>query len=422
MVGLKKVLVVYDNAGAGHRAMADILAEIAGALPDVQVVLRAGSELVPGALWIVALWDFLIRHDLVRLADWLVNYFIRAILVPLAEVLETGRFFKALNEIAPAMIVCTADGYNKALGEYARVHRIPFIISQTDMTVFADMVHPDAVHLCYFQESVDAIRALSFDATYFATPVRPETTRWARLAYVVHAWRDVLLPWRSHRHLLQLGAALPQRNHARCLALGPLRDARHHRPRNRSAVRAQLGMAPDDRCILIASGSLGGRFLRNAVRSIQKSGIDFTTTRLLVVTGHDTRSRAWLEARQARCPALRCQILPFVDNMPELLTACDVLIARPSCGVFLEAMLAQIPMILPDLVTVNDRSALTLLRRFGLGETFDSSQSLTDALERVLGKSAQYRLRMGERLGRARPVEEVRAEIGRLLSDELSRC
>ena len=420
-MAVKKVLVVYDNAGGGHKAMASILAEIAGTLPGVEVVLRAGSELSPGAKWVVSLWNHLIRHDHIRLADWLVNYFIRAILFPLGEVLETDGFTRALGEIAPDMIVCTADGYNKALGEYARVHGIPFLISQTDMTVFADMVHPDAVHLCYFQESVDAIRALSLDSSYFTTPLRPGMTRWERLVYVLRAWGDVLLPWRPHQHLLQLGAARPQRNQARCLTLGPLRDAGHHRARDRAAVRAKLGMAPDERCILVMSGSLGGRFLQQVVSWIQESGIASKTTRVLVVTGHDIDSRAWLRKHLSHWPELRCEILPFVDNMPELLTACDVLVARPSCGVFLEAMLAAVPMIFPERVTVNDRSALALLRRFGMGETFDSSKTLREALERVLENGPEYRRRIGARLAEARPFAEIKRELSCLISDELTR-
>ena len=102
-----KVLIVYEQTGSGHKMMADILVKILAKEPKVTIIKQTVSELVNDPigdrltkLWIGG-WNTLVRHNLIRVADALVNYLMRFTLLPIGEVMATKTTHEALDRIEP---------------------------------------------------------------------------------------------------------------------------------------------------------------------------------------------------------------------------------------------------------------------------------------------------------------------------------
>lgn len=387
----RRILIVHENAGAGHRRAARIIADALRPAPGVEIVAEAGSVLFDngGAALIGRLWNALIRRGWFGLADRLINFGFRNWLLPVFEVLDTPKVLRHLDRLAPDIIVCTADGYAKVLGTHAHERGIPFFQVITEMSIFFDLVHPRAVHLCYFPETVAAVRSLPFDHPYFARPVTASMPWRQRLAYVhamfAAARRDRRAVFRD------IEPPPPRRNDARVRAIGPLVDSRFHDRRDRAEARRRLGLDPARPCVLVIGGSIGGRFVTDAIRAL--TGADGPPLTLLAVCGHDAATARWLK-KQTPSPNHALQVFGHVDNMPDLLVAADAVVARPSAGVVLEALVTRTPLVLPIRTTANDQGSLSLVRRHRLGAAFADFAGLPDALARVLAEHAAMVTRM----------------------------
>jgi len=134
----KRILIVYEKMGMGHQRMANILSDMLGGGEDVEIISRAGSEIVETSdvYTIVKLWNFFIRKNLIRTCDFLLNFFIRIVALPIVETKQTPVFMNKLEEIKPDIIVSSAEGFNKSLGAYAEEKNIPFYIHYRDFNIY----------------------------------------------------------------------------------------------------------------------------------------------------------------------------------------------------------------------------------------------------------------------------------------------
>jgi hypothetical protein len=115
---MKTVFILYENNGAGHQRAAKLLESTLSRRDGYRIVSAAGSELFqdPTVDVINRLWLYLVRKNWIWLADWMLNFQLRAWILPLLEAMQIAGYHQKLDEIAPDAIVCTADGFGKLLG------------------------------------------------------------------------------------------------------------------------------------------------------------------------------------------------------------------------------------------------------------------------------------------------------------------
>ena len=113
-------------------------------------------------------------------------------------------------------------------------------------------------------------------------------------------------------------------------------------PKDRDALRNELGL-PRDRCaVLMMSGGLGIGPLEMMMRSLGEVKVPLSA---IAIVGRNTRlHRRVLEAAQHVNYPLR--VLSFVDNVYDYMHAADVLLSKPGGLTSAEALVARIPMIL----------------------------------------------------------------------------
>lgn len=404
---MRRAVIVYERAGQGHLAAAEVLRSILQAEPDVEVVLTDGEELERdggGENPLIALWNFLITRGWFRLADLILNHWFRVAIFPLLSVSATfPRVKSRLKAMRPDAVMSTADAFSRALGDAANEIGIPFTVLPIEFSIFADVMHPDASYLVYFEETARAIRRFDLTTPHFRLVIRDDATAREKLAYLFQ-WFTTYGVRRTEPLLFQgAGGVAPQANTLPCHVVGPLRDIADDAP------AAEPG--PNERPqILVASGSLGGRFVSLVVRALlAMPDLDADVTALC---GRDESLVAELQALTPASAGVRLECCGYVNDMPARLRRTSVLVARPSASLFLEAILAGVPLLIPARATKNDSGTVDLTRAWRIGETYDHDDDIPATLTRMLPNLGEYRARLKDVRARyPEPRESVAARI-----------
>jgi len=109
-------------------------------------------------------------------------------------------------------------------------------------------------------------------------------------------------------------------------------------------VRRRLGMDADRPCALIVGGGDGVGPIFEIARTI---AIRVPNAQLAIVAGHNPLLRQRLESVAWEIPA---QVYGFVDNMPELMSASDLLVTKAGPGTLAEAFIAGLPVIISSYI------------------------------------------------------------------------
>jgi len=108
----------------------------------------------------------------------------------------------------------------------------------------------------------------------------------------------------------------------------------------KGSVRVRLGLDLQRPCVLIVGGGDGVGPIEETARTISAR---VPGVQLVVICGHNTSLRKRLEAIEWKIPV---RIEGFVDNMPEWMSASDLLVTKAGPGTLAEAFIAGLPVII----------------------------------------------------------------------------
>ena len=389
----------------GHEVMANILSE--QVLQDVEILKYTISELLQDPLseWLtrswVAAWNTLMRRNWIKAADSLINYWMRLILLPIGEVSSVTAVHHTLDQLAPDILICTADSAGKCLGSWAKANQVPFFLVITDLSIFLDLVSPAAIHLCYFPETANAVQSFPFTLTYWSQEISRSSSLFEKVQFIGKYLYDFVIQYPKNRIYRNIDRHYPMHNQARCQVIGPLREAKHFTLREQATLRTQLNLPLASPCILIISGSLGGNFCTKYLNQLQHVGSNSANPGVIIVAcGRDEQLRASIDRLSNQSQPCQLRSLGFIDNLHEWMSAVDVILARPSAGVLLEALLARTPLLFPRQAAANDRGAISFVETHQLGECFTNARELPLKLTQVLDGKDIYRERIDTLLKR----------------------
>ncbi len=127
--------------------------------------------------------------------------------------------------------------------------------------------------------------------------------------------------------------------------------ARFAQPVARDEAMRRTGLDPARRTVLIASGGMGVGPIAEIVDGLVRRGRP--GLQLVVVCGQNAALAQQLTARPAG--AVPVQVLGFVQTMPELMRAADVLITKPGGLTVTEALASGLPMVLCGTIPGQER-------------------------------------------------------------------
>jgi len=344
------VLILTAGVGRGHVAAAEGLRdELASAAPDVRVIVRNGLGERHGAL----------RMLLERAIHW--------------QLAHAPRTY----EWTYALVVRSGAGRRVALPAlYACAHRT------LRATIDADA--PDLVVSTY--PGVTAALGVMRARGRLAVPVCALITDMASLQFWAHPAVD--------QHLLTYAESLPEvrgicgRASARVVR-APL-AAEHWLPRSASVARAELGLDPSRRLVVISGGGWGVGDLRGAVRA----AVSVDGMQVAVVCGENQTLASALRYEHRAAPDVR--VMGFVDGMAGLLGAADALVHSTAGMTCLEAAAQGCPTIAYGFSYGHVRHNVMAMARHGLLRHAGDESELAQALRDIVDRGDASRDREGE--------------------------
>lgn len=161
----------------------------------------------------------------------------------------------------------------------------------------------------------------------------------------------------------------------------------------------KFGLKPGLPVVLLVGGGDGAGGLATAVRAISQARLP---VQLLVVTGRNRRLYAHLQRTRANLH-VPARIFGFVNNMPELMHASDVIITKAGPGTICEALACKLPIILSGYVPGQEEGNVEFVIKNDIGVLAMDPTTLVDALRRLIKPGSpelQRRLKNVERLSR----------------------
>ncbi len=148
----------------------------------------------------------------------------------------------------------------------------------------------------------------------------------------------------------------------------------------KEALQQKFGLKPGLPVVLLVGGGDGAGGLHNAVRAISQARL---SVQLMVVTGRNKRLYASLQRTRIGLH-VPVKVFGFVQNMPELMHASDVIITKAGPGTICEALACRLPIILSGYVPGQEEGNVDFVTHNEVGVLALDSGTLIDALRRLL--------------------------------------
>jgi UDP-N-acetylglucosamine:LPS N-acetylglucosamine transferase len=187
------------------------------------------------------------------------------------------------------------------------------------------------------------------------------------------------------------------------------KDARVHGPLvadrfrdagiDRAAVRSALGLAPDDRAVLVVAGSWGVGDVLATVGAIGRSGEFHPIT----VCGRDEKLLSDLESRGSGT------VIGWTDEMPALMTAADALVENAGGLTCMEAFAVGLPVITFHPIAGHGKDNAEMMARSGVNYYAHDDDELHTRLREVTtpGPAREQLVENGRRLFSGDPADAV---------------
>ena len=175
---------------------------------------------------------------------------------------------------------------------------------------------------------------------------------------------------------------------------------------SKTVLQHKIGLKSDLPVVLLVGGGDGAGGLYASIRAISHARLP---VQLLVVTGRNRRLYAQLQ-RIRTSLHVSAKIFGFVQNMPELMHASDVIVTKAGPGTICEALACNLPVILSGYVPGQEEGNVEFVINNDVGVFAHDSSVLVDALRRLLKPGSpelRRRLKNAQMLSRPRASFDI---------------
>ncbi len=163
--------------------------------------------------------------------------------------------------------------------------------------------------------------------------------------------------------------------------LGMPIDPKFMRPvAEKEMLLQKLGLKPGVPVVLLVGGGDGAGGLHTAVRAISHTRLP---VQLMVVTGRNRRLYAALQRTRLKLH-VPAKIFGFVQNMPELMHASNVIVTKAGPGTICEALACHLPLVLSGYVPGQEEGNVDYVVNNDVGVLALDPSTLIDALRRLI--------------------------------------
>jgi 1,2-diacylglycerol 3-beta-galactosyltransferase len=321
------------------------------------------------------------------------------------------------SELAPSFLRDTPDDYDRFVRELPELYQLTYQVSGTAMvssiyeSAFVLMLLPAMIaEIDRFKPDVIVVTQENFLAPLSAMMALrsqkiPIITVITDLTSLHRMWFNevstlTIVPTQIAHDLAVLNGL--QKRKVKTIGI-PVNTALANETRSKSELRAELGWQPDLITLLFV-GSKRTRQSLDTLRALNHSGLPL---QLCIVAGGDEETYPILRGTEWHVPA---QVYNYVDNMPMLLHAADVIVCKAGGLIVSEALACGLPILLTDVIEGQETGNAEYVIQNGAGvrvnDAVESLETLYHWLEddcKTLNECA----RNSRNLGRPRAAYEI---------------
>jgi 1,2-diacylglycerol 3-beta-galactosyltransferase len=169
-------------------------------------------------------------------------------------------------------------------------------------------------------------------------------------------------------------------------------------------LQRKLGFDPRLPVVLLVGGGDGAGGLRTAVHAISQARLP---VQMLIITGRN--QRLYVHLQRARSSLhVPARVFGFVQNMPEMMRAADVIVTKAGPGTICEALACELPVILSGYVPGQEEGNVSFVLENNVGVLARDSSELIDTLRRLVKPGSQV---MRTQLENAKRISRPRASF-----------
>jgi len=272
-----------------------------------------------------------------------------------------GRFFHISNEERSVLAVQTMA--------------TPLI--HTGLIRLITGVHPDiivSIHPMLNHVTIHALQDMGLHIPFLTVVTDLVSVHYAWLAPGADGY---IMPTEQAKEIYLSRGLDPQRVHM----LGMPIDPKFTRPsESKQELQKKLGLEPGLPVVLLVGGGDGAGGLQDAVRAISRARL---AVQLLIVTGRNRRLYARLQRTRSslHVPA---KVFGFVQTMPEMMRAADVIVTKAGPGTICEALACELPLILSGYVPGQEEGNVDFVLKNDVGLIAHNPNELVDGLRRLV--------------------------------------
>ncbi len=344
---LKKCVILSSEGGGGHKAATEaIRAHLRQKNMEAVVFYPIGEQKIFGFSG-ESFYNFLLTHNYIRVINWL-GCFLAPLLFRVREEKTKAIITKCLQKENPDLLVSVIPYINYPASEAARVKKIPFLLITTDndLTHWVDrldkMTHPN-VRITIGHNRFST-RGLLEDKGISADGIQA-----------------IGLPLRSTFEVSV----------------------------DKKELLAKHGVPPKSSVVLIMMGAVGAEITYQYVKELADFSNNF---HLIVCTGRNASLAKRLETLPL-ADGNSMKIVPFTNEIHELMAICDLVITKAGSISVTEAMAQQLPIILDRTSTPLkwERANIEIVEENEIGKAVYSIKELTNRVAELLNNRKQIK-------------------------------
>jgi 1,2-diacylglycerol 3-beta-galactosyltransferase len=162
-------------------------------------------------------------------------------------------------------------------------------------------------------------------------------------------------------------------------------------PGEQRALRRGFGLAEDRFTILVSGGGEGSGKLLRQVRALAWGRHEW---QVIAVCGRNEKLQRRLRRLRFGTPIL---VLGFVDNMPELMRAADLLVSKAGPGAIGEALATGVPIVLTSYLPGQETENVSFVTETGIGRYAPQPDLLLETVADLTADGGRLCRQMAER-------------------------
>lgn len=220
-----------------------------------------------------------------------------------------------------------------------------------------------------------------------------------RMWYHAVSDRTVVPTWQAQQKALKQRISLKKLAHFGI----PVHPDIGEKPTDKNAIRAQLGWQPDITTALV----VGSKRVRNLPQKLHGLNHSRLPLQLILVAGGDDALHKQFQQIEWHHPA---HIYNFVDNLPTMMHAADLVISKAGGLIVSEALACGLPLLLVDVIPGQETGNATYVVEGGAGDLAETPLTVLETLFHWLaddGALLQQRAEHAANLGKPNAARDI---------------